>query len=67
MGNRIEHWLNGSRVLLIDTNSQEWKNRIATSKFAEAEGFGVNAKGHLMLQDHEDGVSFRNLFVREIR
>jgi hypothetical protein len=67
LNNRFEHWLNGKKVLEIDTNSLEWKERVAASKFAEAAGFGLNSRGRLMLQDHEDGIAFRNLIIREIK
>jgi hypothetical protein len=67
LSNRFEHWLNGRKVLEIDTNSQEWKDRFAASKFAEATGFGLNRLGRIMLQDHEDGVAFKNITIREIK
>ena len=45
----------------------DYKERLAKSKFATWEGYGVHAKGHIALQDHGDDVWFRNIKVREVR
>ena len=63
---KFEHWLNGTKVSEIDTASDEWKERIAKSKFKNVQGFGLNAKGKIMLQDHGDKVWFRNLSITEL-
>ena len=63
-GSRIEHWLNGSKILEFDTSSRDWCNRVCCSKFCEYAGFGQNAAGFVMLQDHGDDVWFRDLVVR---
>ena len=65
-GNRIEHWLNGKRVVCVIVGSKEWNEGIAASKFCEIEGFGVNNRGHLMIQDHGSEVWFHKLTIREI-
>lgn len=57
---KLKHFLNGSLVVEVDSKSEEWKERIAKSKFKEVEGFAPG-KGKLMLQDHNDEVFFRNL------
>jgi len=66
-GKKLEHWLNGKRVVSCDLGSADYKERLAKSKFATWEGFGVHPKGHIALQDHGDDVWFRNIKVREIR
>lgn len=62
-GTRIEHWLNGVKVLETDTASEEFKKARAASKFKDVKGFGENAKGRVMLQDHGDEVWFRNILL----
>jgi hypothetical protein len=62
-GPRIEHWLNGSKVVDIDTNSADWKTRIAASKFSVVDGFFENPKGRIELQDHGHRVWFRNMVL----
>lgn len=63
-GNRIEHWLNGERILRYELGSEDWKRRIARSKFKNMPGFARNAKGHVCLQDHSQKVGFRNIKIR---
>jgi uncharacterized sulfatase len=65
-GNRIEHWLNGEKVVDVDTTSDDWRRRVVDSKFAEYEGFGENRRGWIMLQDHGSPVWFRKLVIRRL-
>jgi hypothetical protein len=65
-GSKIEHWLNGARVVEMDTASDAWKAAHAKSKFKGVAGFAQNKKGRIMLQDHGDEVWFRNLTVKEL-
>jgi len=66
-GSKVQHWLNGYKVLDYDTTSEDWKREIGLSKFAKNEGFGMNAKGRIMLQDHNDEVWYRAITVRELK
>jgi Domain of Unknown Function (DUF1080) len=63
-GARVEHWLNGEKVVEYELWSDDWKARVAKSKFATMPAYAKANKGHLALQDHGDEVSFRNLKVR---
>lgn len=62
----LQHWLNGVKVVEAVTTSEEWKQRIAGSKFKEYAGFGVLPKGHIALQEHGDDVWYRNIRVRDL-
>ena len=64
-GTRMEHWLNDVKVLEIDTASPEWRELKGKSKFKARAGYGENARGRLLLQDHGDEVWFRNLMLIE--
>lgn len=57
---KIEHWLNGKLVAHADTQSAEWKELIAKSKFKDKAGFAPG-RGHIMLTDHQDETWYRNL------
>lgn len=64
-GNHIEHWLNGEKVLSIEFGSRDWQERFAASKYRDIAGFAASP-GPLLLQDHQDSVSFRKVHVREL-
>jgi 3-keto-disaccharide hydrolase len=66
-GNHIEHWLNGVKVVSFERSSPEMKARIADSKYKTIEGFGEVQKGHLLLQDHDSEVYFRNMKIRALK
>ncbi|MDA0329297.1 MAG: DUF1080 domain-containing protein [Gemmatimonadetes bacterium] len=66
-GDRVEHWLNGTRVVAYVLGSAEWEALVAGSKFVEWPAYGRAERGHIGLQDHGDPVWFRNFKLREIR
>jgi len=65
-GGRIEHWLNGVRVVACEPGSDDWNARVADSKFRDVAGFGRQARGFIGLQDHGDEVWFRSLELRAL-
>src|SRR5690606_4164272 len=65
-GNHVEHWLNGSKVVEYELGSDDWKQRVANSKFAAWPVYGTAARGHIGLQDHGDRVAFRNIRIRTL-
>lgn len=64
-GPRVEHWLNGARIVSYELWSDSWRSLVAASKFGEWPGYGMAPSGHVGLQDHDDPVWFRNLKIRE--
>ncbi len=66
-GNHIEQWLNGKKVVEFERGSDDLKARIAKSKFAKTAGFGEVSKGHVLIQDHGDEASYRNIKLRPIK
>jgi hypothetical protein len=66
-GNHAEHWLNGQQTVSYERGDAEWKILVATSKFKNVAGFGEATEGHILLQDHGNKVSFKNIKLREIK
>lgn len=66
-GDRVEHWLNGVKIVEYELGSRDWEERVAASKFAEWPPYGRARRGHIGLQDHGDPVWFRNVKIRSTR
>ena len=56
--------MNGTEYYTFHLNNDDWKSRVAKSKFAEMKDFGNTGEGHICLQDHNDLVSYRNIKIR---
>lgn len=61
----IEHWLDNEKVLEYNRFSQVFKALVEYSKYSKWENFAQQKSGHILLQDHGDEVSFKNIKIRE--
>ena len=53
-GNHVEHWMNGEKIVEYELRSEDWKQRVAASKFKDLPHYGLADMGHIVLQDHSD-------------
>jgi hypothetical protein len=61
----VEHWLDNIKLLEYDRFSQVFKALVEYSKYSKWKNFGQSKTGHILLQDHGDEVSFKNIKIRE--
>jgi hypothetical protein len=66
MGQHVEHWLNGSKVVEFEKGSPAFKQAIEQSKFKTTKGFAEAKTTAILLQAHGDKVSFRNIKIKAL-
>ena len=65
-GMHIQYFLNGVKTCDFTRGSDDWKARVAKSKFSKMPKYCTNSRGHIGLQDHGDEVWFRNIRVKPL-
>ncbi len=63
---KCEHWMNGEKYVEYEIGSEDWKQKVAKSKFATWKEFGTADAGHICLQDHGNPVWFQNIKIRKL-
>ena len=56
--------MNGVKLLEYEMGSDDWKQRVAASKFKDMPKYGTVRRGYIGLQNHDAMVAFRNIKLR---
>lgn len=67
-GNRIQHWLNGQKLLEYEIASPDWETKVKAGKFVDYPKYGRSPRGYIGFQgDHDGTLTLRNVRIRELR
>ncbi len=64
---KVEHWLNGRKVVEFTRGSDVFRELVAKSKFSKAKDFAMVAETPILLQYHGNTVHFRSIKIKELK
>ncbi len=62
---RIEHWLNGKKIVEATIGSKDWRAKVKESKVSSVEDF-ANGPGVILLQEHLSEAWFKNIRIKTL-
>lgn len=63
---KVEHWLNGEKVVSFEPWSEDWQKRKDSGKWENSPDYGKFEKGYIGLQDHASPIWFRNIKIKKL-
>src|SRR6476469_3972507 len=66
-GARVQHWLNGQKLLEYELWSPDWEAKVKASKFVDYPNYGRAKQGYIAIQgDHDGELTLRNIRIRPL-
>lgn len=63
---KVEHWLNGEKILAFEAWTPEWNKLRETGKWKDFPDYGKAATGLIALQDHGNKAYYKNIRIRKL-
>lgn len=63
---RVEHWLNGKKVLSFVPWSEDWYKKKNSGKWQDSPDYGRFKTGYIGFQDHSSPIWFKNIKIRKL-
>ncbi len=63
---KVEHWLNGKKVVAYVLWDDNWQKNKATGKWKDVPAYGSVKSGHIAIQDHGGEAWFREIRIRKL-
>jgi hypothetical protein len=65
-GKHIEHWLNGHQLCEYQRAGDDFRERVSKTKFKDYPDYALADSGKILIQDHGDEVTYRNILIRRL-
>ncbi len=65
-GSNLQFFLNGKEIVKTKMWDADWDKMVAGSKFKNMPDFGKFRSGKIVLQDHGDAVSYKNIIIKKL-
>lgn len=63
---KVEHWLNGKKVLSFVPWSEDWNEKKRAGKWKDTPDYGKFKTGYIGFQDHSSPIWFRNIKIKKL-
>ncbi len=63
---KVEHWLNGVKLLEFTPWSEDWERRKKESKWKDHPKYGTFKTGYIAIQDHNSPLWFKNIKIKKL-
>lgn len=63
---KVEHWLNGKKVLSFVPWSEEWYEKKNSDKWKNSPDYGKFKTGYIGFQDHSSPIWFKNIKIKKL-